>query len=97
MISLLCFFLTLFASPSKSKSRLEAENAALRHQLIVLQRGARGETIAAKQLTVDEARRIVRQHCEVAETAEGAGVIPASPPRLPSGRVLSERGNESEP
>jgi hypothetical protein len=42
MIALLCFFLTLFASPFKSKSRLEAENAALRHQLIVLQRKARG-------------------------------------------------------
>jgi hypothetical protein len=39
MIALLCFFLTLFALPFKSKSRLEAENAALRHQLIVLQRG----------------------------------------------------------
>jgi hypothetical protein len=26
MIALLCFFLTLFASPFKSKSRLEAEN-----------------------------------------------------------------------
>jgi hypothetical protein len=42
MIVLLCFFLTLFASPFKSKSRLEAENAALRHQLIVQQRRVRG-------------------------------------------------------
>src|SRR6266702_991706 len=42
MIALLWFFLTLFASPFKSKSRLEAENAALRHQLIVLQRRVRG-------------------------------------------------------
>jgi transposase InsO family protein len=42
MITLLCFFLTLFASPFKSKSRLEAENAALRHQLIVVQRKMRG-------------------------------------------------------
>jgi hypothetical protein len=33
MMALLCFFLTLFASLFKSKSRLEAENAALRHQL----------------------------------------------------------------
>jgi hypothetical protein len=41
MIALLCFFLTLFASPFKSKSRLEAENAALRHQLIVLRRKVR--------------------------------------------------------
>jgi hypothetical protein len=29
MVSLLCFFLTLMASPFKSNSRLEAENAAL--------------------------------------------------------------------
>src|SRR3979411_429115 len=41
MIALLCLFLTLFASPFKSRSRLEAENAALRHQLIVLQRRVR--------------------------------------------------------
>src|SRR5436309_2245582 len=42
MIALLCFFLTLFASPFKSKRRLEAENAALRHHLFVLQRRVRG-------------------------------------------------------
>src|SRR5437879_6298587 len=42
MVALLCFFLTLFASPFKSKGRLEAENAALRHQLNVLQRKVRG-------------------------------------------------------
>src|SRR5258706_16290014 len=42
MIALFCLFLTLSVSPFKSKSRLEAENAALRHQVIVLQRGVRG-------------------------------------------------------
>src|SRR5271167_2620264 len=42
MIALFCLFLTLFASPLKSKSRLEAENAALRHQLIILRRMVRG-------------------------------------------------------
>ena len=42
MIALLCLCLALFASPFKSKSRLEAENAALGHQLIVLQRRVRG-------------------------------------------------------
>ena len=42
MIALLCFFLALFASPFKSKSRLAAENVALRHQLIVLQRRVSG-------------------------------------------------------
>jgi hypothetical protein len=41
MIALLSFFLTRFASPFKSRSRLEAENAALRHQLTVLQRKVR--------------------------------------------------------
>src|SRR5216117_2122853 len=42
MIALICFVLTLFALPFKSKSRLEAENAALRHQVIVLQRRVSG-------------------------------------------------------
>src|SRR5580692_7461346 len=38
MIALICFVPAVLASPFKSKSRLEAENAALRHQLIVLRR-----------------------------------------------------------
>jgi hypothetical protein len=42
MIALFCLFLALLASPFKSKSRLEAENAALRHQLIILRRKVRG-------------------------------------------------------
>jgi transposase InsO family protein len=42
MIALLCFVLATLAAPFKSKSRLEAENAALRHQLIVLQRKLHG-------------------------------------------------------
>src|ERR1700692_4203331 len=42
MIALLCFVLTVLASPFKSKSRLEAENAVLRHQLIVLRRKLKG-------------------------------------------------------
>ena len=42
MIALMCFCLTLFAAVLKSKSRLEAENAILRHQLIVLQRSFHG-------------------------------------------------------
>jgi hypothetical protein len=33
MIGLLCLFLALVAAPFKSKSRLEAENAALRDRL----------------------------------------------------------------
>src|ERR1700682_1071176 len=42
MIGLLCFVLAVLASPFKSKSRLEAENAVLRHQLIVLLRKPKG-------------------------------------------------------
>ena len=42
MVALIFLFLNLVASLFKSKSRLEAENAALRHQLIVLQRKVRG-------------------------------------------------------
>ena len=38
MIALIYFVLAILASPFKSKSRLEAENAALRRQLLVLQR-----------------------------------------------------------
>ena len=38
MIGLLCFVLAVLASPFKSKLRLEAENAVLRHQLIVVRR-----------------------------------------------------------
>src|SRR5216683_2558573 len=42
MIGLLCFVLAVLASPFKSKLRLEAGNAVLRHQLIVLKRRLRG-------------------------------------------------------
>ena len=42
MFALLCFLLAILASPFKSKSRLEAENVALRHQLIVLRRKVKG-------------------------------------------------------
>ncbi len=42
MVALIFLFLNLVASPFKSRSRLEAENAALRQQLIVLQRKVHG-------------------------------------------------------
>src|SRR5262245_7067962 len=42
MVALIFFLLNLVASPFKPKSRLEAENAALKHQVIVLQRKVRG-------------------------------------------------------
>ena len=42
MIGLFCFVLAVLASPFKSRLRLEAENAVLRHQLIVLRRSLHG-------------------------------------------------------
>src|ERR1039457_5740555 len=42
MFALFCFILAVLALPFKSKSRLEAENAALRHQLIILPRKVQG-------------------------------------------------------
>jgi hypothetical protein len=42
MIGLLYFALAVLASPFKSKLRLEAENAVLRHQLVVLRRKLKG-------------------------------------------------------
>ena len=42
MVALLYFLLALLASPFRSKFRLEAENAALRHQLALLRRKVRG-------------------------------------------------------
>jgi len=44
MIALIRFVLAVLASPFKSKSRLEAENAVLRHHLIVLRRKLKGRT-----------------------------------------------------
>jgi hypothetical protein len=42
MFGLFCFVLAVLVSPFKSKSWLEAENAVLRHQLIVLRRKMHG-------------------------------------------------------
>jgi len=42
MIRLLFFVLAVLAAPIKSKMQLEAENAVLRHQLIILRRRLEG-------------------------------------------------------
>jgi hypothetical protein len=49
MVALLCFLLAVLASPFKSKSRLDAENVALRHQVMILQRKVRGPGPAHEQ------------------------------------------------
>ena len=42
MIGFLCVVVAVLASPVKSKIRLEAENAMLLHQLVVLRRKLKG-------------------------------------------------------
>jgi len=42
MIALVCFIWSVLTASFKSKTRLELENAALRHQVVVLQRKVRG-------------------------------------------------------
>jgi transposase InsO family protein len=49
MIGLFCFVLNVLASPFESKLRLEAENAVLRHQLIILRRRLHGSVRLANQ------------------------------------------------
>src|SRR3954453_7708500 len=43
MIGLLWFVLAILVSPFRSNAQLQAENAALRHQLVVLRRKCRGK------------------------------------------------------
>jgi hypothetical protein len=45
-----CFVVAALASPFKSRIRLEAENAALRHQLVVSRRELKGRA----RLTSDD-------------------------------------------
>jgi transposase InsO family protein len=49
MIGLLCFVLAVLGMPFKSKLRLEAENAVLRHQLVVLRRRLHGRVRLTNQ------------------------------------------------
>ena len=55
MIALLCFVLATLAAPFKSEGQLEAENGALRYQLIVLRRKVPGRVQLTNTLVVDGA------------------------------------------
>jgi hypothetical protein len=72
MIGLFCFVLAVLASPFKSKLRFEAENAVLRHQLIVLRRRLHGRVRLTNNdrwfpsilqvLTIIQSETLVRWH-----------------------------------
>ena len=76
MLALLWFFLRLLPSPFKSTNRLEAENAALRHQVIVLQRKVRDRISAhtalrrAPDITADgiHPQAYIRNTCNITTT-----------------------------
>ena len=58
MIGLLCFVVAGLASAFKSRIRLEAENATLRHQLVVLRRKVKGRA----RLTNNDRRFLVQMY-----------------------------------
>ena len=59
MIALIWFVLAVLTSPFKSKSGLEAENAVLRHQLIVLRRRVRGVALSLPTTTAGSSSRCI--------------------------------------
>ncbi len=102
MIGLLCFVLTVLVSAFKSKSRLEAENAALRHQLIVLRRKVRGRP----QLTnnagssfsfIVGSRQSFRSSQSSGPTPSCVGIRPVFAVIGVGSRALGEGGHGSRP
>jgi hypothetical protein len=79
MIALFCLFLALFASPFKSKSRVEAENAALRHQLIILRRKVRGRV----RLTNGDRLYFIQLYRWFPSVLEAITIVAMAPSRLP--------------
>src|SRR6478672_7382154 len=102
MIGLLRFVLGILASPFKSKLRLEAENAVLQHQLIVLRRKMRGRPRLTEQrsLVLYPAVSLVSSNpaCSHDYPARDAGALASGwlSPLLaveiaPTGRATSDR------
>jgi hypothetical protein len=77
MIALICFVLAVLASPFKSKSGLEAENAVLRHQLIVLRRKVRGRA----QLTNNDRWFLVQMHRWFPSILTAVTIVRIPPPK----------------
>src|SRR3984893_11213357 len=75
MIGLLRFVLAVMASPFKSKLRLEAENAVLRHQLIVLRRRVHGRV----RLTNHDRWFFIRLYRWFPSTPKGLTMFPREP------------------
>src|SRR5450759_473483 len=84
MIALICFVLAVLASPFKSNIRLEAENAVLRHQVIVLRRKLKGRS----RLTNNDRWFFVQLYRWFPSTLPVLMIIrPETPGALASGRL----------
>ena len=84
MIALFCLCVALFVSLFKSKSRLEAENAALRRQLIILRRKVRGRV----QLTNGDRLFLIQLYRWFPSILKAVTIVrPRDPRALASGRV----------
>ena len=99
MIALFSFCLTLFVSPFKSKSRLEAENAALRHQLIMLRRKVwrvhSRTAIACSYPAYRWVPSILRRSQLSGRRPSCAGIVPAFATTGVGNPALSEAGRKS--
>jgi hypothetical protein len=84
MLALLSFVLAILASPFKSKSRLEAENAALRQQLIILRRKVPGRV---------RLKNIDRWFLDIALCGEKVPL--AKTTTLSPGRIIEQHAIES--
>ena len=76
MIALIQFVLAMLAAPFRSKSQLEAENAALRQQLVVLQRKVKGRVA----LSNCEFRRKPARDSDI-HSGHRSDLMPATIPR----------------
>jgi hypothetical protein len=93
MVALICFVLAVLASPFKSKIRLEAENAVLRHQLIVLRRKVRGRA----QLTNNDRWFLVQMYRWFLSILKVVTIVqPETLVRWQSGRLSPLLGLEIE-
>ena len=101
MISLIRFVLDILASPFKSKSRLEAENAALRHQLTVLQRNVRGRANHARILPrwICSSSRPLASTCSMPSSLSGstAETLSGSASQHPTAEWIARQATEAFP
>jgi hypothetical protein len=96
MVALICFVL---ASPFKSNSRLEVENAVLRHQLIILQRKVRDRDRIYGTVVTRRLRAMGIRDSQLHHPRPGRMALPSgdriNPARVLGPRCCFERGTSA--